>query len=156
MPQNTFDFQKLIKNIFKELQDEKLIIIEKFFTNINFMNPRKIKKLLLRYSIVRNRLIEKKLLDENNEWNIIWVLFFIIENEFEEKNYFYMLKNNKKDILCSKLNFDRGNSSIKRIPGYNEYKLCVRVEKENETTYLPIDFLEFILNPEFGWERDME
>lgn len=71
MPKNTFDFQKLINNTFKELEQEKIKIIEEFFIKINFMSPRRIKKVLLRYYIIKNMLIEKGLLNEDNEWNII-------------------------------------------------------------------------------------
>lgn len=148
MPNNTFDFQKLIKKSFKKLKTEKLKVLEDFFVKINFMNPRKLKKVLLRYSIIKSRLIEKNLLDENKEWYIIWILFFIIENEFEEKNYYYMLKNNKKDILCSKVSFEKGNSNIRGVPGYNKYKLSTFIERENEMIYPPMDLIEFILNPD--------
>ena len=148
MPKNTFDFQKLINNTFKELEQEKIKIIEEFFIKINFMNPRRIKKVLLRYYIIKNMLIEKGLLNEDNEWNIIWILFFIIENEFEEKNYCYMLKNNKKDIFSSKVSFEKGNSTIRRIPGYNEYKISLYVEEEEKSRYEQMELIEYILNPD--------
>ena len=148
MPKNTFDFQKLIKNNFKELKQEKIKKIEEFFIKINFMNPRRIKKVLLRYYIIKNMLIEKELLDEDNEWNIIWILFFIIENEFEEKNYYYMLKNNKKDMFSSKVSFEKGTSSIRRIPGYNEYKISLFIEEKGKNMYLPMELIEYILNPD--------
>lgn len=148
MPKNTFDFQKLIKNNFKELKQEKIKKIEEFFIKINFMNPRRIKKVLLRYYIIKNMLIEKELLDEDNEWSIIWILFFIIENEFEEKNYYYMLKNNKKDMFSSKVSFEKGTSSIRRIPGYNEYKISLFIEEKGKNMYLPMELIEYILNPD--------
>lgn len=149
MPNNAFNFQKLINNFFKDMKKEKLKIIEEFFIKINFMNPRKLKKVFLRYSIIKNNLIEKELLDEEKEWNIIWILFLIIENEFEEKNYYFMLKNNKKDILCSKIYFEKGNTSIRHLPGYNEYKLSALIkEKEDKILYIPIELFEFILNPD--------
>lgn len=88
MPKNTFDFEKFLKDMFKELKIEKIKLIEEFFIKINLMNPRKLKKVFLRYLIIKNNLIEKKLLNEDSEWNIIWTLFFIVENEFEEKNYY--------------------------------------------------------------------
>ena len=112
------------------------------------MNPRRIKKVLLRYYIIKNMLMEKKLLDENNVWSIIWILFFIIENEFEEKNYYYMLKNNKKDIFSSKVSFEKGTSSIRRTPGYNEYKISLFIEEKGKNKYLPIELIEYILNPD--------
>lgn len=148
MPKNTFDFEKFLKNMFKELKIEKIKLIEEFFIKINFMNPRKLKKVFLRYLIIKNNLIEKKLLNEDSEWNIIWTLFFIVENEFEEKNYYLILKNNKKDILCSKIYFEKGNSGIRRVPGYNEYKLSILLsEKNNKNKYIPMELFEFILNP---------
>lgn len=149
MPNNVFDFHKLINNTFKEMKIEKLKVIEEFFIKINFMNPRKLKKVFLRYSIIKNNLIEKKLLDEDKEWNIIWILFLIIENEFEGKNYYFMLKNNKKDILCSRIYFEKGNTAMKQIPGYNEYKLSALLKEEKEKTiYIPMELFEFILNPD--------
>lgn len=149
MPKNTFDFEKFLKDMFKELKIEKIKLIEEFFIKINLMNPRKLKKVFLRYLIIKNNLIEKKLLNEDSEWNIIWTLFFIVENEFEEKNYYLILKNNKKDILCSKIYFEKGNSGIRRVPGYNEYKLSILLsEKNNKTKYIPMELFEFILNPE--------
>ena len=148
MPKNTFDFQKLINNNFKGVKQEKIKTIEEFFIKINFMNPRRIKKVLLRYYIIKNMLIEKKLLDENNVCSIIWILFFIIENEFEEENYYYMLKNNKKDIFSSKVSFEKGTSSIRRTPGYNEYKISLFIEEKGKNKYLPIELIEYILNPD--------
>lgn len=76
----------------------------------------------------------------------------IIENEFEEKNYYYMLKNkknNKKDILCSRIYFEKGNTGMRHIPGYNEYKLSALIkEKKDKTIYIPMELFEFILNPD--------
>lgn len=76
MPKNVFDFQKLINNIFKEIKIAKLKVIEEFFAKINFMNPRKLKKVFMRYSIIKNNLIEKELLNEDKEWNIIMDIVF--------------------------------------------------------------------------------
>lgn len=51
--------------------------------------------------------------------------------------------------MCSKIYFEKGNSGIRRVPGYNEYKLSILLsEKNNKTKYIPMELFEFILNPE--------
>ncbi len=147
VPKNSFDFEKLLKIYFKDLEEEKLKTIKDFFSEICFYNPRKIKKVLLRYSIIKKNLIEKNKLDESNEWNIIWVLFFIIENEFEESNYSMMISNNKKAKFCSLIKFEQGNLNLRKVPGYNEYELSTYIEEDSGTAYLKMELFEFILNP---------
>ena len=148
VPKNSFDFDKLLKIYFSNLAKDKIRVIKEFFDEIKFYNPRKIKKVFLRYSIIKDSLVKENKLDENNEWNIIWVLFFIIENEFEEKNYYMMLNNNKKAKFCSAIKFEPGNMSLRKALGYNEYKLSILAEEKGGNIYLDIELFEFILNPQ--------
>lgn len=126
MPNRAIKLSLFLKANFDGLEDSKISAIEGFFMETNFINPRKLKKVFLRYFLIKNYLIKKNILDEQNEWQIIWVLFFIIESEFEENNYLCMIENKKMDILWSKLEFDISKISIKNKPAFNEYKISLR------------------------------
>lgn len=147
MPNRAINLSLFLKANLDGLEDSKISVIEGFFMEINFINPRKLKKVFLRYFLIKNYLIKKNILDEQNEWQIIWALFFIIESEFEENNYLCMIENKKMDILGSKLEFDISNTSIKSKPAFNEYKISLRKSKREKDTFLPIELLQFILNP---------
>ena len=147
MPNRAINLSLFLKANFDGLEDSKISVIEGFFIEINFINPRKLKKVFLRYFLIKNYLVKKNILDEQNEWQIIWLLFFIIESEFKENNYLCMIENEKMDILGSKLEFDISNTSIKSKPAFNEYKISLRKSKREKDTFLPIELLQFILNP---------
>lgn len=147
MPNRAINLSLFLKTNFDGLEDSKISAIEGFFMEINFINPRKLKKVFLRYFLIKNYLIKKNILDEQNEWQIIWVLFFIIESDFEENNYLCMIENKKMDILGSKLEFDISKISIKNKPAFNEYKISLRKSTREKNTFLPIEVLQFILNP---------
>ena len=147
MPNRAINLSLFLKANFDRLEDSKISAIEGFFIEINFINPKKIKKVFLRYFLIKNYLVKENILDEQNEWQIIWALFFIIESEFEENNYLRMIENKKMDILGSKLEFDISNTSTKSKPAFNEYKISLRKSKREKDTFLPIELLQFILNP---------
>ena len=147
MPNKALNLSLFLKVIFQGLDENKINEIEAFLTEINFINPRKLKKVFFRYLLVRNYLIEKQLLDEEKEWSIIWVLFLIIESEFEQNNYKYMIENNKMNLLSSKLELDTSKTSIKRKVAFSDFGISLRRAEKEETIYLPIELFLFILNP---------
>lgn len=148
MPNKALNLSLFLKTIFQGLDENKINTIEEFLTEINFMNPRKLKKVFFRYFLVRNQLIEKKLLDEEKEWSIILILFFIIESEFEQKNYIHMIDNNKIDLLSSKLELDTSRTSTKRKVAFSDFEISLRKTEKEGTIYLPIELFLFILNPD--------
>lgn len=148
MPNNAINLSLFLKTYFENLENEKIGAIEEFLREINFINPRKLKKVLFRYFLIKNHLVEKTLLDEKNEWNIIWILFFIIESEFEENNYLYMIKDKKMDILGSKLELDISKTSIRKTPAFTDYKISLRRKNGEKTIYFPVEMIQFILNPD--------
>ncbi|MBP3596225.1 MAG: hypothetical protein J6J60_02335 [Clostridia bacterium] len=148
MPNKAINLSLFLKASLGKLDENKISVIEEFLTEINFINPRKLKKVFFRYYLVRNQLIEKKLLDEEKVWNIIWVLFFIIESEFEQNNYLYMIKNKKMDLLGSKLEFETSHVSIRKKIAFNDYKISLRKAKGEKTIYIPVDLFQFMLNPD--------
>lgn len=147
MPNKALNLSLFLKAIFQGLDENKINEIEAFLTEINFINPRKLKKVFFRYLLVRNYLIEKQLLDEEKEWSIIWVLFLIIESEFEQNNYKFMIENNKMNLVSSKLELDTSKTSIKRKVAFSDFGISLRRAEKEETIYLPIELFLFILNP---------
>lgn len=148
MPNKAINLSLFLKVSLGKLDENKISVIEDFLTEINFINPRKLKKVFFRYYLVRNQLIEKKLLDEEKEWNIIWVLFLIIESEFEQNNYIYMIENNKMNLLSSKLELDTSKTPTKRKVAFSDFRISLRRAEKEETIYLPIELFLFILNPD--------
>ena len=148
MPNKALNLSLFLKTILQGLDENKINEIEKFLTEINFINPRKLKKVFFRYLLIRKYLIEKQLLDEEKVWSIIWVLFFIIESEFEQNNYLYMIKNKKMDLLGSKLEFETSHVSIRKKIAFNDYKISLRKAKGEKTIYIPVDLFQFMLNPD--------
>lgn len=148
MPNKALNLSLFLKTIFQGLDENKINEIEKFLTEINFINPRKLKKVFFRYLLIRKYLIEKQLLDEEKVWSIIWVLFFIIESEFEQKNYIHMIDNNKIDLLSSKLELDTSRTSTKRKVAFSDFEISLRKTEKEGTIYLPIELFLFILNPD--------
>ncbi len=148
MPNKALNLSLFLKTIFQGLDENKINEIEKFLTEINFINPRKLKKVFFKYLLIRKYLIEKQLLDEEKVWSIIWVLFFIIESEFEQNNYLYMIKNKKMDLLESKLEFETSHVSIRKKIALNDYKISLRKAKGEKTKYIPVDLFQFMLNPD--------
>lgn len=148
MPNKAINLRIFLKTNLEKLDENKINTIEEFLTEINFMNPRKLKKVFFRYFLVRNQLIEKKLLDEEKEWSIILILFFIIESEFEQKNYIHMIDNNKIDLLSSKLELDTSRTSTKRKVAFSDFEISLRKTEKEGTIYLPIELFLFILNPD--------
>lgn len=148
MPNKAINLSLFLKVSLGKLDENKISVIEEFLTEINFINPRKLKKVFFRYYLIRNQLIEKKLLDEEKEWNIIWVLFLIIESEFEQNNYIYMIENNKMNLLSSKLELDASKTSTKRKVAFSDFRISLRRAEKEGTIYLPIELFLFILNPD--------
>ncbi len=148
MPNNAINLNIFLKTCFENLEYKNISVIEEFLREINFINPRKLKKVLFRYFLIKNHLIERSLLDEKNEWHIVWILFFIIESEFEENNYFYMIKNKKMDLLGSKLELDISKTSIRTVLAFNDYKISLRRVNKEKSIYFPVEVIQFILNPD--------
>lgn len=67
MPNRAINLSLFLKANFDRLDDSKISVIEEFLIEINFMNPRKLKKVFFRYFLVKNYLVEKNILDEQNE-----------------------------------------------------------------------------------------
>ena len=148
MPNKAINLCLFLKACFENLEESKINIIEQFLTEINFINPRKLKKVFFRYFLVRNNLIEKKILDEQKEWNIIWILFYIIESEFEYNNYIYMIENKKIDLLSCKLELDITNTSLRKKVAFNDFKISLLETKKEKNKYIPIELFQFMLNPD--------
>ena len=74
--------------------------------------------------------------------------FFIIESEFEQKNYIHMIDNNKIDLLSSKLELDTSRTSTKRKVAFSDFEISLRKTEKEGTIYLPIELFLFILNPD--------
>ena len=56
MPNKALNLSLFLKTIFQGLDENKINEIEKFLTEINFINPRKLKKVFFRYLLIRHRM----------------------------------------------------------------------------------------------------
>lgn len=153
---NNNNIDIIIKKLFIELDTEKYENIRKFFYDMKIINPRMIIKILNKYRILEEELKAKELLDSKNEWNIILVLFLILEHEFDIDNYVEMLKNNKKHLLGNLINLNLEGISLpsgfyRRNIGYEEYPIYLRTievkdGKEIQKSY-HIDLYEYFASP---------
>jgi len=145
MPKNVINLKVILKSVFKNLTENQLDEIEKFFIKINLTNPRKLKKIFLRYLLIESTLCD--IYDIKNEWNIIWILYLIIEHEFDSYNYYLMLKKDKNKIFSRNISLDISNTQIKRNIAYREYPIWLRYKVEENETFYPIHMYEYIMNP---------
>lgn len=145
MPKNVINLKVILKSVFKNLTENQLDEIEKFFIKINLTNPRKLKKIFLRYLLIESTLCD--IYDIKNEWNIIWILYLIIEHEFDSYNYYLMLKEDKSKIFSRNISLDISNTQIKRNIAYREYPIWLRYKVEENETFYPIHMYEYIMNP---------
>lgn len=152
---NKKNFDILIKNSFTNLEKGSYENIQKFFDKMKIINPRRIIKILNKYKILEEELETKQLLNSKNEWNIMLVLFLIMEHEFNIENYVEMLKNNKKQLLSNliKLDLSQASSSVPKRKNiqYEEYPIYLRtIELENgkaQEVYVSIELYEYFSNP---------
>ena len=145
MPKNVINLKVILKSVFKNLTENQLDEIEKFFIKINLINPRKLKKIFLRYLLIESTLCD--IYDIKNEWNIIWILYLIIEHEFDSYNYYLMLKENKNRIFSRNLSLDISRTSIKRPIAYREYPIYLQYKEKETDKYYSIGIYEYIMNP---------
>lgn len=146
----------VIKNFFPDLEAKSYENLRNFFNDIEVTNPRKVIKVLNKYTILEEELKTKELLNNKNEWNIMLVLFLIMEHEFNVENYVEMLKNNKKHLLSSLIKFDLSQVSLasnfnRRNIQYEEYPIYLKTiqlkEGKNQEVYTPIELYEYFSNP---------
>ena len=129
------------------LNNEECLKIERLFMVMNFNNPRHIKKILRKYRIIENYLLEKKI-DLDNVQNVIFILFLMILNFKYVDEYNYIIQKDKdkifKNIKIYKIDANRNKiyinnreyktSSLKKYPvssSIDIYKLLTRFSSYN-------------------------
>ncbi len=150
------NIDKIIGEISEKLKPKAHDNIKSFFDKMKFTNPRRIIKILNKYKILEKELEQRKFLNKENEWNIILVLFLIMEHEYNIENYVEMLRDNKKHLLSNLITLNLEGISLpsgffRKNIGYEEYRIALRVieiedNKENER-YVSIDLYEYFSNP---------
>lgn len=155
----------LANKISEKFNEEQINNVKEFFEDLNFTNPRRLIKVINRYKIIENELTRKLLLDNSNEWNIMLILFLIIEHEFNIDNYLEMLKDNKKQLLGNVIKLDLASASVdsgfpRNSIEYEEYPIYLKFRKkemkENEKgemeekfcdAYCEAELYEYFCNP---------
>lgn len=150
------NINKIIEEVSKKLKPEACNNIGNFFEEMKFTNPRRIIKILNKYKILEKELEKKEFLNKENEWNIILVLFLIMEHEFNIENYVEMLRDNKKHLLSNLVTLDLEGAYMsagfqRKSLGYEEYNITLRTieiekGKANEK-YRNVDLYEYFSNP---------
>lgn len=146
----------IIKRVSDDLKEDAYENIRNFFDKMKFNNPRAIIKVINKYKIIEKELESKGFLDRKNEWNIIIILFLIMEHEFNIDNYVEMLKGNKKHLLGNIIKFNLEGANLpsgfyRKSMEYEEHPIClISIENENnirKEKKLPIELYEYFCNP---------
>lgn len=147
----------IIRRVSDDLKEDAYENIRNFFDKMKFNNPREIIKVVNKYKLIEKELETKNLLNIKNEWNIILILFLIMEHEFNINNYVEMIKDNKKHLLGNVIKFNLNGTKMysnlnKKNIGYEEYPIhLLSIETQNNKTkenYLPIELYEYFCNPQ--------
>lgn len=130
MPKNSID--KMVKYYFNYLEPQYIEEITNFLIQLNFINPRHLKKVLNKYLLIKyfqDSNIDKNTLIPNLDISFfrILVLFIVIIHEFEYDNFIFIKNYKSKISYYASINKDTSSSSpaIERIEGY---LLCYKRE----------------------------
>ena len=102
----------IIRRLSDNLEESAYENIRNFFDKMKFNNPREIIKVVNKYKLIEKELESKGFLDRKNEWNIIIILFLIMEHEFNINNYVEMIKDNKKHLLGNVIKFNLNGTKM--------------------------------------------
>jgi len=130
---NHFFEQKMIDFGFKEKQDLRELIAN-FFKEIKFTNPRKLKKVLNKFNLLKNilGLSEEEYLpnivgDNISYFEIIYTLYLLILHEFYSEIFFQHLDTTRKQSNFQKDYNNRGEYKIGSMGSYvsdDRYNKC--------------------------------
>ena len=147
----------ILKNYFKEFDNNKLMDIIEFFRKINFTNPRKLIKVLNKYEMIKKEIERKEVIELSDVWNVVLILFFIIEHQFNYSSYIDIVQGNKKRkinkfIKCYVIKSDSG---IKHCFSYEGQEINIALLNSKEK-YISSGILEQIVDTNKMTEKEIQ